>query len=262
MLGDHRRVRLQLPDPPAVRVLELEQPLRARVDRPIECRQLGDDTHAGTSAGERLTAWAAAIPLRTAPSIVAGQPVAVHAPARTTRGRIRLHGRPNDARSQSERRLRLAADTRPEELGRAEPLDELTRDEVHELPATDLHQLRHAARHHRQILTCPARFLPRERTAIEDPVRVAAEHRRERIRETAAIEEQMDAHDRRVLETGIGLTEQARRLFRWRGDHHGVGIEIVERCRLARRCGRSRRRTRVLDLRRRRASSPVAGRGG
>ncbi len=38
MLGDHRRVRLQLADPPAVRVLELEQPGDARFDRAVERR--------------------------------------------------------------------------------------------------------------------------------------------------------------------------------------------------------------------------------
>ena len=75
---------------------------------------------------------------------------------------------------------------------------------IHELPPATLHELRYAARHHRQILTSPARIVPRERAAIEDPVRVAAEQGRERMREQPAVEEQMDAHDRRVLELESG----------------------------------------------------------
>ena len=39
-----------------------------------------------------------------------------------------LGGRPHDARAQRKRRLRLPADARPDELGRAEPLDELAGD--------------------------------------------------------------------------------------------------------------------------------------
>ena len=78
MLRGHRHVRLELADPDSVVALQLEQAPRAAVDRRVEARQRrGGRGHAATAA-------AAARPLRTALSIVAGQPVSVHAPARTT----------------------------------------------------------------------------------------------------------------------------------------------------------------------------------
>jgi len=88
VLRDHRRVRLELADPPAARMLELEQALRGRLDGCVEARldSLRSDGHAATPWGSLESASAAARPLRTAPSIVAGQPVAVQAPARTTLG--------------------------------------------------------------------------------------------------------------------------------------------------------------------------------
>src|SRR5207245_9554224 len=87
VLRDHRRVRLQLAHPPAVGMLELEQPPRARLEGAVERGHGRDSCHlkilsrAGASG-----AAPAARPLRTAPSIVAGQPVSVQAPARTTFG--------------------------------------------------------------------------------------------------------------------------------------------------------------------------------
>src|SRR4051812_5182714 len=89
VLRDHRRVRLELADPPAARVLELEQAAGRALDRLVEpgLDALERDGHAATSSPARTRARAAACPLRTAPSIVGGQPVAVQAPARTTFGR-------------------------------------------------------------------------------------------------------------------------------------------------------------------------------
>src|SRR5438105_1762068 len=55
-------------------------------------------------------------------------------------------------------------------------------------------------------------------TAVEDPVRVAAEQGRERGREEGAVEPEVDADDRRVLEL---------RLRGWNGEHDGVGVEAV-----------------------------------
>ena len=78
VLRDHRRVRLELADPPAAGVLELEQAVGRPVDGLVEAGELLDGAHC------RVTASAAATPLRTAASIVAGQSEAVHAPARYT----------------------------------------------------------------------------------------------------------------------------------------------------------------------------------
>src|SRR5512133_632576 len=87
VLRRHGHVGLELADPVAVRVLELEQPLGRAFDRDVEAR-LGGYAQAATSARAVVRARAAARPLRIAPSIVAGQPVAVHAPARVTFGRL------------------------------------------------------------------------------------------------------------------------------------------------------------------------------
>ena len=113
--------------------------------------------------------------------MVAGQPVSVHVPARATCGRFvstpgRLRPRP-----QRDRRVRLAADARPEELGGTEPVGQLAGDAVDELAAAYLQQLGHAARDDGQVLAA-LRRVPGERAAVEDPVRVGAEQRRERRR--------------------------------------------------------------------------------
>ena len=47
--------------------------------------------------------------------------------------------------------------------------------------------------------------------------------------EQGPVEEQVDAHDRRVLERRVGLVEQPSSLGGRRGDDDGIGIEIVER---------------------------------
>src|SRR5581483_8174770 len=80
----HGHVRLELADPDAVGALELEQAPRAAVDHRVELRQLHRRAHGGNVSRRRR---AAKRPLRTALSIVAGQPVSVHAPARTMFGR-------------------------------------------------------------------------------------------------------------------------------------------------------------------------------
>jgi hypothetical protein len=68
-------------------MLELEQSLRATLEGSVEGGQLGDSGHATTLTSTFDKARAAARPDRTALSIVTGQPVFVHAPARTTLGR-------------------------------------------------------------------------------------------------------------------------------------------------------------------------------
>ncbi len=75
VLGDHRRVRLQLADPPAAWVLELEHAGGRLLDRGVEPGQ-------GLRGAHSAAAFAAATPLRTAASIVAGQSEATQAPAR------------------------------------------------------------------------------------------------------------------------------------------------------------------------------------
>jgi hypothetical protein len=89
-----------------------------------------------------------------------------------------------------------------------EAIGQLGCDVIDELAAADLHQLGHSARHHRQIL---ARLdgLSRERTAIEDPVRIRAEQRGQRCAEKPPVEQAVDADDRRRVE--IGLRSPSRR---------------------------------------------------
>src|SRR5205085_11816183 len=89
VLGDHRRVRLELADPPPVGMLELEQPCRPPLEREVEpaLDPLGRDRHAGTFVPLCTSARAAATPLATALSIVTGQPVSSQAPARATPSR-------------------------------------------------------------------------------------------------------------------------------------------------------------------------------
>src|SRR5262245_26695841 len=69
-------------------MLEREQALGGAFDAGVECGELARDGHAATlvvTSDNR--ARAAARPERTALSIVAGQPVSVHAPARARPGR-------------------------------------------------------------------------------------------------------------------------------------------------------------------------------
>ena len=90
ILGVDRHVGLELALPPAVGMLEREQvrgAARERLLRGVEARR-GRQAHAALAsevlplARSARAAAAAARPLRTALSIVAGQPVSVHAPAR------------------------------------------------------------------------------------------------------------------------------------------------------------------------------------
>src|SRR5579864_5520486 len=144
------------------------------------------------------------------------------------RGPARVDARPNDAGPERDRRVRLAADARPEELRPAEPLGELRGDSVDELASAHLEQLRDAARDDGEVLP-PLRRVPRERAAIEDPVRIRREQRGERRRQQPTIEPEVDAHDRRALETGVGLAEEACALRRRHGDDDSVDVELVQR---------------------------------
>src|SRR4029079_12225120 len=67
-----------------------------------------------------------------------------------------------------------------------------------------------------------------QRAAVEDPVRVAAEQRGERRVEQPAVETEVDADDRRVLQPRLRLAEQPGALARRYRDHEGVGLELVE----------------------------------
>jgi hypothetical protein len=87
VLRDHRRVRLELALPPAIRMLERQQPLGTALDGGVQPGELLNDGHTTTLVVTSDNTRAAVRPERTALSIVAGQPVAVHAPARVTLGR-------------------------------------------------------------------------------------------------------------------------------------------------------------------------------
>ena len=84
VLGVDRHVGLELALPPALIALEREQAARCSPESALVGvdRAVGSDGHAARSPAR--AARAAARPLRTALSIVAGQPVSVHAPARYT----------------------------------------------------------------------------------------------------------------------------------------------------------------------------------
>ena len=229
MLGGHRRVRLELALPPAVGVLQREQALRAELDGSVERCQFLDDSHAATLVVTSDNNLAAVRPERTALSIVAGQPVAVHAPARVTCGPLgqRAGTQRRGPWAKRDGRVRLAADPRPEQLGVTQPFGHLPRDPLDELAAAHLHQLRHAARDHGQILA-RARAGARESAAIEDPVRIRVEQRRQRRPQERPVEEEVDADDRRRLQLRLRLAEQARR-FRGRGRNDDrIGGNVVD----------------------------------
>ncbi len=183
---------------------------------------------------------AAARPLRIAPSIVAGQPVAVQAPARATFGLCRLRPRAERCRpgARRERRLGLPAYARPDKLGGAEALGQRSVHQIDKLATSGRSQIRSAARDDRQVLSAPLRHVTSQGAAIEDPVGRASEKRRQRLLEDLAVDQQVDAHDGRVGQPGGRLAEQLGALARWEcndervpcnalpvGEHHLVTIE-------------------------------------
>ena len=208
-----------------------------------------------SSACIALIVRAAARPLRTAPSIVAGQPVSVHAPARTTSGRSVCRSAPLRARSRAEGdgRVRLAADTRPEEVRVAEPPGELARHQVDETLAADVEQVGDSARHDRQVLA-PLGRVAGQRAAVEDPVRRRAEQRGERRAEKRPIEEQVHGDDRRRLERRLGLRRGA-------APTRPAAARRRSRRRRARRGSRPARRSHRRARRLERASRRVAVHG-
>src|SRR6266508_2677313 len=102
---------------------------------------------------------------------------------------------------------RFSTDPRPEELGLAESGRHLARDQLHKLLPARLEQLGGAARDHRQVLAALG-LVPRKTAPVEDPVGPAAEQRGEVVLEQTAIEEEMDAHDGRVLQGRSRLTRR------------------------------------------------------
>ncbi len=149
-------------------------------------------------------------PLRIAPSIVAGQPVAVHAPlarrsgARSP-GRGRSAGRAGPAR---ERRRGLPAHPRPEKLGGPEPLGRAPR----RMSSTSSRP--RVATSSGTPLETTVRYWPRSgawpvsRPRSKTQCAGLPSKRGERRAEQPSVEEQMDAHDRRVLELRRRLAEK------------------------------------------------------
>ena len=217
VLRDHRRVRLELADPVAVGVLELEQARRGRVDRRVEPRldPLGSDGHAATSCRARLERTrcgeAAADRALHRRRPAGGRP---RARARDVRlrglrsGPVRLapgtHG---------DRGLRLAADARPEQLRRAEPVGQRAGDQLDQLAAAQLRaRVRRSRRRSgtgRAPGSCPV-SAPRSKTQCAGLPSSAASGSRSSGRSN----QQVDADDRRVLELRLRLAEQARALGR------------------------------------------------
>src|SRR5262249_29978465 len=89
VLRHQRRVRLELADPPALGVLELEQPLGRAVHGPFESEpgSVPCECHTVTLVATSDNVRAAARPLRTAASMVGGQGAASHAPASASSSR-------------------------------------------------------------------------------------------------------------------------------------------------------------------------------
>ena len=100
VLGDHRRVRLQLADPPAVGVLELEQPVVAALDGRVEAGQLLD----ALMQTPRFAAATAAARTRAPPSSPAS-------PRRPRARAVRRSGRDGLAASSSAYASRARART-------------------------------------------------------------------------------------------------------------------------------------------------------
>ena len=229
MLRRHRHVRLELADPDAVGPLQLEQPARAAVDRADRVRSAPRSRSCRNcctrSAQDVLSR---ARPLRTALSIVAGQPVSVHAPARTTLGRlVSTPGRRRPGRSaivaygsRLTRDQRSSASPSRSVSCAGDPLDELA--------AAHLEQLGHAARDDGQVLAALGR-VPGERAAVEDPVRIGAEQRGERRRQQRRSNQRWTLTIGESSSSRLRLAEQARALARRHGDDDRVGVEVVER---------------------------------
>ena len=212
MLGDHRRVRLELADPPAVGVLELEQAVGRRVDGLVERGELS----IAVMLDRLHSARPGATPLRTAASIVAGQSEATQAPAgRRSPGRSRIGHRSLRVPGRAAKVARGSRLTR-DQTSSASPSRSRSASaiSVDEALAADLEQVGDAARDDGQVLAAVRRLVAGERAAVEDPVRRRVEQRGEPVAEDRPVEEQVDADDRRVLERRRRLAEQARGLGR------------------------------------------------
>src|SRR5438034_6153104 len=72
-------------------MLEREQPFRPAFERAVESRELLDDSHAAILVATSDNTFAAARPDRTALSIVAGQPVSVHARSEEHTSELQSH---------------------------------------------------------------------------------------------------------------------------------------------------------------------------
>src|SRR6185312_17477989 len=97
-----------------------------------------------------------------------------------------------------------------------------------ELAPTQLEELGGSARDNGDVLPALG-LMARERPAVEEPVRVAPEERGERRAHDRPVEQQVHAHDRRVLELGLRLAQEARAFRRRHGDDDTVRTELVER---------------------------------
>ena len=154
VLRGHGHVRLELADPVAVRRAGARAGASVAASIAASRRVSVATLMRPPPRGAAVRARAAARPLRIAPSIVAGQPVPVHAPARVTFGRLvcgpgRCASLPGPHR---DRRRGLAADARPEQLGRPEAAGQLGGDPLDQLAAAQLHQLGRAGGDDGQVL--------------------------------------------------------------------------------------------------------------
>ena len=137
-------------------------------------------------------------------------------PARLGSGRAR--GR---SRARRERGRRLAADPRPQNLGAARRAASSPRDQLDELAAADLEQLRRAARDDGEVLAV-ARLAAGQAAAVEDPVRVAPQQRREREAQELPVDDEMDARRSASPRAPAPARRAARRSGRRKRDHDPV----------------------------------------
>jgi len=188
---------LELADQMPSGALKLEQAADSAIDGVVDARQFRScDAQCGPYSARTRATWAAAMrPLRTALSIVAGQPVSVHVPARTTSGRpVETPGaRHSGAAAIVANGSRLTRDHKSS----AAPSRPVSCPAIRSTSFFPRMSSRsgNAARHDRQILTL-CRQVAGERTPVEHQCASRLQQRRKRRFQERTIEPEMHAHDR------------------------------------------------------------------
>ena len=221
VLGDHRRVRLELTDPPAAGVLQVEQAVGGGLDGIVEASELARRRHTALAARCRSappppSSRASPRPSTRLPGTCLAREVSIgHL-------RLRVPGRAaNVARGSRETRDQTSS------AGPSRSVSASVIVSTRPFP-------RISSRSGTPLATTvrywpPAcRLVARQRASVEHPMCGRVQQRGEGVLEDRPVEQKVDADDRRVLERRGFPAEEARRL-RWRhSDDHRVGVEVVE----------------------------------